>query len=879
VQLTSGTHLGPYEVLSPLGAGGMGEVYRARDTRLDRSVAIKILPAEFAGNEQLRVRFEREARTISQLNHPNICTLHDVGRHEGNDFLVMELLEGETLADRLVRGALPLSEVLKIGVQIGDALDRAHRAGIIHRDLKPGNIMLTKTGAKLLDFGLAKSSGLGFSADAMTVQRPLTQEGSILGTFQYMAPEQLEGLEADARSDIFAFGAVLYEMTSGERAFDGSTKTSLIAAIVSKDPKPLALMQPLTPPALEHVVAKCLAKDADDRWQSAHDIAEELRWISEAGSQAGVAATISVRKKTRERLAWAAAAVLAIALAAFGVLYMRASQRATRLFVTDIAPPAGMRFNAVGDEAGALVLSPDGTLAVFSATDGTAPVLWLRSLITGETKPISGTEHATFPFWSPDGKKIGFFTVTTLKTVDITAGGPVTVLPNAEAAASTARGGAWGADGWILFTPYTQAPILRVRATGGKAEPVTTIDSTKHTSHRWPSFLPDGKHFIYLATNHENPTGGENGIYLSAVDSHDSKLIAPATSSAIYSDGYLLFVRNQTLFAQKMSTDGALSGDATAVAENVLDDNGIWRGAFSVSNDHLLTYHTGHASVASNLRLVDRSGKELSRLGDTDAYWDLELSRSGDKLAVIIGDPLRELWVDDLNRHTRTRVPIDGAWVGNAIFGADNMTLYALVSRKGRGELVSRRVSGGGETRLATVARTDLSLGGAFPDGKKLLGATNDGLVYVPLDPPGAAVPFSHEHTTATFPEGSRDGKWIAYMSDQNGRSEVFITSATDADQRWQVSSAGGAFPRWRADGKELFYLDLTNKLHAVAIEANGNELAIGTPQPLFSIVARPQCRPYAVTADGQHFIVNTVADTSSPTVTVVSNWMARLKR
>src|ERR1043166_9274063 len=305
--LAAGTRLGPYEVLSPLGAGGMGEVYKAKDTRLGREVAVKVLPAHLTDDPDVKARFEREAHAISQLTHPHICTLYDVGNAAGVEYLVMELLEGQTLAERLEKGPLSTDSVLKIGGQIADALDRAHRAGIVHRDLKPGNVMLTKTGAKLLDFGLAKSASIGFSADAGTVLRPLTQEGSILGTFQYMAPEQLEGLEADSRSDIFALGAVLYEMTTGERAFDGSTKTSLIAAIVSKDPKPLAQVQPLTPPALEHVIAKCLAKDPDDRWQSAHDVAEELRWISEAGSQAGVAMTISVREKTRGKIAWRAA--------------------------------------------------------------------------------------------------------------------------------------------------------------------------------------------------------------------------------------------------------------------------------------------------------------------------------------------------------------------------------------------------------------------------------------------------------------------------------------------------------------------------------------------------------------------------------------------
>jgi Tol biopolymer transport system component len=869
----------------------MGEVYRARDTRLDRSVAIKILPAEFAGNEQLRIRFEREARTISQLNHPNICTLHDVGQHDGNDFLVMELLEGETLADRLTRGALPLSEVLKLGVQIGDALDRAHRAGIVHRDLKPGNVMLTKAGAKLLDFGLAKNSGaVGFGSSGSfgsmkpgatleaTVAKPLTQEGSILGTFQYMSPEQLEGLEADSRSDLFAFGALLYEMTTGERAFDGSTRTSLIAAIVSKDPKPLAQLQPLTPPALEHVIAKCLAKDPEDRWQSAHDVAEELRWISEAGSQAGVATTISVRKKTRERIAWSAAAVLAVVAIAMSWMYLRTSQRAARPFVTDIAPPPGVRFNAVGDESGALVVSPDGTLAVFSGSDGSNMQLYLRSLLTGETKVIGGSIGGMFPFWSPDSRKIGFFAITALKRVDVSGGSPVVVVPSAAASTGSARGGAWTPDDWIIWTPNTQASLMRVRASGGTPSAVTRLDPAKHTSHRWPTMLPDGKHFIYLAANHQNPTGGENGIYLTSVDGGEPKLVAPSTSSGVYTDGYLLFVRDQTLMAQRMSTSGVVSGDSVPIAENVLDDAGIWRGAFSVSTDHLLTFHTGRASVASELHWVDRAGKEIQKIGDTASYWDVQLSRNGQKLAVEIGDPLRELWIHDLQRNTRTRLPLESAWVGTAVFSPDTSTIYANILRRGKGELIQHGVSGGGEKKLMDCSLSDGGVSAISPDGKTLLFVTAEGLALLPLSPLGHLVKLGG-HTTDSFGEFSPDGKYIAYMSDQNGRMEVFITSVADPNQKWQVSNNGGLYPRWRGDGKEVFYLDISNKMHAVPVETNGGDLTLGTAQPLFSIIPRPQCRPYAVSEDGQRFLVNVLSEQASPTVTVVSNWMTRLKR
>ncbi|MDP9362071.1 MAG: serine/threonine-protein kinase [Acidobacteriota bacterium] len=874
MEITSGHRLGPYEIVSRIGAGGMGEVFQARDTRLERSVAIKILPADFAHNEQLRSRFEREAKTISQLNHPHICTVHDVGQDNGISYLVMELLEGESLADRIARGPLPISEVLRYGVQISEALDRAHRAGIVHRDLKPGNVMLTRTGAKLLDFGLAKRSHIDIAPDGATQQKPLTQEGTILGTFQYMAPEQLEGLDADARTDIFALGAVLYEMATGVRAFDGSTKTSLIAAIVSQDPKPLAQIQPLTPPAFEHVVDRCLAKNADDRWQSAHDVAEQLRWISEAGSQAGVAAPVTARKRSRERLAWSVAAVLAVALAVVGWLYSRAARDASRNFVWDVTPPQGMRFNAVGDESGALVISPDGTMAVCSATNGSGSQLWLRALATGEMKPLPGTEGASFPFWSPDSKKIGFFTRGWLKRVDVGGGAPITICD-----AGASRGGSWARDGTIVFTPDTQTGLFRVPATGGKSVPVTKLEGGKQTTHRWPWLLPDGKHFLYLGANHQDPTGGENGIYVGSLDGEPPKLLMQSTSNAVYTGGYLLFNRDQTLMAQPMSESGVLTDEPAAIADNVLYDAGIWRGAFSVSDTGLLVYHTGHASVVSNLRWLDRSGKELARVGEEASYWDIDLSPNGQKLAIPIGDPLREMWIHDLQRNTRTRLPVDQGWAGSAVFSPDGSTIYFDVLRNGHVEIIGRRVTGGGETRIAIFAGI-ASVRSISPDGKNLLVDDREGrIVRVPLSAPAKPVVLTQGKNHEAFASYSPDGKWIAYMSDQNGRYEVFVSSASDPTQKWQISSAGGAMPRWRRDGREIFYVDLSNKITAVSLERSGDDLAIGTPTPLFTIAPRPQCRPYDVTADGQRFIVNTIAEQTSPNAVAIANWKARLKR
>jgi hypothetical protein len=494
----AGSRLGPYELLAPIGAGGMGEVWRGKDTRLDRSVAVKILPPAFAEDEDRRARFEREAMAISSLNHPHICTLFDVGKDGDSHFLVMELLEGESLADRLQKGPLPLDQVVKYGAQVADALDAAHKQGVVHRDLKPGNLTLTKTGAKLLDFGLARTGvgdGVSASTEMPTQAKPLTTAGTVLGTFQYMAPEQLEGQEADARTDIFALGALLYEMATARRAFDGKSKTSLIAAILSTHPPPISSVQPVMPPALDHVVRKCLEKDPEDRWQSARDVASELRWIAEAGSQAGVPTTLSLRRRSRERLAWTLVALLAAAGGAGLAWALRlrgALEEASRPLRVEIVPPPETPLANVVQ--GAVALSPDGrTMAFVVRGRGGPPGLAVRDLASGEAKTLAGTEDATFPFWSPDGRWIAFFADKRLRKVEA-KGGPVQTV--CEAAAG--RGGSWGRDGTIVFAPDITGPLARVPSGGGAPVAATTTPSPDVT-HRNPSFLPDGRHFVFTS--------------------------------------------------------------------------------------------------------------------------------------------------------------------------------------------------------------------------------------------------------------------------------------------------------------------------------------------------------------------------------------------
>lgn len=874
MNIGTGSRLGPYEFLSQIGAGGMGEVFKARDTRLERLVAIKVLPAEMAQNASFRMRFEREARTISQLNHPHICMLHDIGQEEGRSYLVMELLEGESLADRLVRGPLPLSDVFRYGMQIADALDRAHRAGIVHRDLKPANIMLTRTGAKLLDFGLAKSSTVDVALDGATQHKPLTQEGTILGTFQYMAPEQLEGLEADSRTDIFALGAVLYEMATGVRAFAGSSKTSLIAAIVSQDPKPLAQIVPLTPPAFEHLTARCLAKSPDDRWQSAHDIAEQLRWISETGSQTGMPAQSATPNRSRRLLTWSLMALLAAALATAGWFASQARGHSSGAMVWDLAPPDGLRFNAVGDDSGAAVISPDGMMVVYAATDSTKTELWVRNVRTGETRALPGTINGAYPFWSPDSKSIGFFAVGFLKRTDIVGGVPIvlSVVP-------TGRGGTWSKNGTIVFTPDTQDRLFRIPASGGTSVAVTELAHGKHTTHRWPWFLPDGNHFLYLAANHQAPVGSDNGIYVGSLDGAPSRLVMPSLTNMITSRGYALFGRDDTVMAQPISSDGTLTGEAYPVATNVLYDSGIWRTAITASETGVLAYHRGRAQIFSTLRWVDRAGKEIEVVGEPGSYWDIELSHDAQKVAISVGDPQREVWIRDLSRQTFARFPMQGSFTGTAAFGPGSGTVYFDVTRNGKSAIYSRRVTGGGETLVAELQDFPLAAAVA-PDGSNLLVHDRRGRISrVPLQPRGEAVLLTQPANVELYPTYSPDGRWIAYQSEENGRHEIFVMSASEPAQKWKISSAGGIFARFRRDGKELFYLDSALRLTAVAIDLSGTDLFVGATTTLFPLTPRPQARAYDVAPDGQRFLVNTITELQSPMGVVVSKWESRLPK
>lgn len=887
--LAAGTRLGPYEVVAPLGAGGMGEVCRARDTRLDRDVAIKMLPADFAASAQLRARFEREAKTISQLNHPNVCTLFDVGQHEGNDYLVMELIEGESLADRLLKGALPIDLVLRHGIEIASALDAAHRHGIIHRDLKPANVMLTKSGAKLLDFGLAKSgplvtsAGVSLIGDSPTEHKPLTEQGTILGTFQYMAPEQLEGQDADARTDIFAFGALLYEMATGRRAFQGKNKTSLIAAIVSSNPQPVSEIAPLTPPALDHVIRKCLAKDADDRWQSIHDVADQLRWIAEAGSRAGEAAPVVARRKTKLRMAWAlhAATALVAVAATFAVMY--ATRPVPRVFRSTLLPPDKTTFDA---NAGAMVLSPDGTRIAFATADASGTtMLWVRSLDALSAQPLAGTEGAQSPFWSPDSRFLGYFSNGKLRKI-AAVGGPSQALCDVRGG----RGGAWSRDGVIIFSPSPTDALYRVAAAGGMPTPLTHLDEKSgQTTHRYPSFLPDGKHFIFLSDSRPETPGTDDGFAIvgGSLDSKETKVIVASSAPARYaSSGELLFLRDHTLVAQPFDAKSlTLSGEAVPVAENVVRTS-RFESIFSISDNGLLAFQQGDSGELSQLAWVDREGRDLGTVGKPADYRGFEISHDEKRVATFIIDPQSQksdVWILDIARGTSTRLTFDNAEDTWPVWSPDDRVVYFTSSRQGRGDIFRKASAGTGSDELVYKDGDVKIVCSVSRDGTRAVlqsfssGKTGWDVLFLSLSD-GKATPFLQTPFNERFPSLSPDGRWLAYSSTESGRGEVFVQALGSDGGKYQISTDGGYAPRWLRNGAELVFMTLDDKAMSVDIKSEP-AFSASVPRMLFETKARSIFGiEWDATADGSRFLINRpLNERGAISVTLVQNWRAAL--
>jgi len=881
--LTSGTKLGPYEIISPLGAGGMGEVYRARDSRLEREVAIKVLPPHLSENPDLRARFEREAKAISGLQHPNICVLYDVGRQEGIDFLVMEYLEGETLAMRLLRKPMTPDETLRIGIEVADALDKAHRSGIVHRDLKPGNVMLTKSGAKLMDFGLAKlhtvamgapSGTPAFSAVATlpSMASPITVAGTVVGTVQYMSPEQIQGKEADARSDIFAFGAMLYEMLTGKRAFEGKSQLSVASAVLEKDPDPISAVQPLTPSALEHLVRTCLAKDPDQRFQSAHDLKLQLQWITAGGSQAGAPAVVISQRKNRQKLLLATAlagGLLTLAALSLALMYANRLTSAQRLVRSKIEQSEDLPFAFV--ISGSAVLSPDGRELAVLGIRGGRTILMVQPLSTGRAEALAGTEAALFPFWSPDSKSIGFFADGKLKKI-AAAGGPVQTICDAP----EGRGGAWSPQGVIVFAPRISGPLQRVPDGGGTPEDVTAAhkDDAQFTN-RNPYFLPDGKHFVFIQRAGNQTIGS---AYAGSLDGGEPKLILAKGSNVAYGNGYLLYLSDDVLTAQPFDPAALrLSGKSVPIAESIEYWNQRDVGYFSVAQNVLLY----RRAVLENRELVwvDPSGKELDHWGDPGPYIGGLLSPGGRMAVLQRANPDgrgTHLWLADLQNKTMTRLTSDAGMTEVGIASPDGNTVWISSTSGYSSSLVQRSLTASGKEEKLAELKDPIWLLSLSRDGRYLFSfvqnpKTSYDVYYTDLKGDRKLVPLLNSPYAETDAKLSPDGKWLAYISDDSGRPEIYLTSFPGVGSKRQVSTSGVDVMDWSMDGKSLRFSE-GEHVYSVEVRTTQGKVDFSAPKELMKIPS--DFGVLSVLPDGKRLLATRrVGQRASASLDLVLNW------
>jgi eukaryotic-like serine/threonine-protein kinase len=878
--LTSGTKLGPYEVLAPLGAGGMGEVYRALDTRLDRTVAIKVLPAHLSSDAALRQRLEREAKAVSKLSHPYICTLHDIGHQDGIDFLVMEYLEGENLEQRLKKGPLPVDQTSRYSSQIAEALAHAHKLGITHRDLKPSNVMLTKTGAKLMDFGLAKQSEIASLSAALTEmtaeQSKLTGEGMLVGTFQYMAPEQLEGKEADPRTDIFAFGEVMYEMATGKPAFNGGSRASLIASILTTEPAPISQVQPLTPPALERVVRKCLAKDPDERWQSAADLASELKWVSSESS--GTQFAVPGRGTPKRELDWKLWGMVAMALLAISAIlfhfFSRPSPPPSARTRWIISPPEGTSFLATGDAPAPVAISPDGRRIAFVAGEPGKVQLYTQSLDALKATALPSTEGASWPFWSPDSRFLGFFAHGQLERVAADGGTPIDLCE-----ARVPRGGSWGAGGIIVFAPEPTSSLYRVSASGGQPASVTNIDPTQHDSHRWPFFLPDGKHFLYYAAGHDDISHSHDGLYIGSVDGGAGKFLLHTHANGAYASGHLLFMNDHVLMAQPFDLGRLeLSGDPAVVQDGVEEHRTWWMSVFSASQNGTLIFAPA-IQPDNQLLWVDANGKKLATVGEPGRYVSVHLSPDGGQVAVERDRPHHDIWLHDVRRNFANQFT-PGATAGLPVWSNDGSKIAFSYEKPGGLDLHVKSVTGAQDEETLLAPK-----GYAFPldwssDGSVLLYYVDDGTeLHAELrvmSMQGARTSRLLLKAPLYTSDGvfSPDMRWVAYSTRESGPQRIFATPYPGPGPRIPVSPGFGGNPIWQKDGRAVLYEGDNSTIRVTEVTEHGSELLVGKTREISQVIEAPvgEGFPFDVAKDGRILLISRGNDNGTQLV-VVSNW------
>jgi serine/threonine protein kinase/Tol biopolymer transport system component len=880
-----GRRLGPYEILSAIGAGGMGEVYRARDTRLDRIVAIKVLPTHLADRSELRERFEREARTIASLNHPHICTLHDIGQQDGIDYLVMEYLEGETLAQRLQKGALPLEQVLHYSIEISDALDKANRKGITHRDLKPGNIMLTKSGTKLLDFGLAKLKQEGAPAipdsQLPTMKSAITGEGTILGTLQYMAPEQVEAKEVDARTDIFAFGAVVYEMATGRKAFDGKTSASVMAKILEVDPPSMSSLQPMTPPALDRVVKKCLAKEPDDRWHAAKDLCDELKWIAEGGSHVESLPT-NVTKGAgthvqRTFILSLGALLLGAAIATLAIWNLKSlPPRLVSRFA--ITLPSGQQLAGL-DGGPSVALSADGTRLAYVAIQGGIQQLYLRAMDSLETRAIAGTEGALQPFFSPDGQWLGFFADGKLKKVSVNGGTTLTLGD-----ASALRGASWGKSGMIVFAPTATSVLQQISDAGGASQPLTHLEKGE-TSHRWPEFLPGSEEFLFVPGTAANYAQ----VAVQTVGAGQRRdLIQGGTNPHYASAGYLVYAQGGSLMAVPFDPGRlTVTGTAVPMVEGVVQSP-VGAAQYGISDNGALVYVPGGVSITQRrLVWVGRNGTEQPSAAPPHNYAYPRLSPDGRRISVVLAEQGDQIWLYDLARDTLTRLTFQGNFNLLGPWTPDGKRIAFSSNKEGALNIFWQLADGSGGLERLTTSEYTQNANSWSADGQLLafieLNPATGRDIWVLRISDRKAQPFLRSPFNEGNPQFSPDGRWIAYVSDESGRNEVYVQPYPGPGGKWQASRDGGTEPVWNHNGREVFYRS-GNKMMAVEITTQPS-FALDNPRMLFEgpyALSPGTSSNYDVSPDGQRFLMlrpSEQTQTAQTQINVVLNWFEELKQ
>jgi Tol biopolymer transport system component len=905
--LQLGARLGSYEIIVALGAGGMGEVYRAKDTKLGRDVALKVLPASFTNDPERVARFRREAQVLASLNHPHIAQIHGLEEVDGTQFLVLELVDGESLDKRIARGRIPVDEALGIARQIAEALEAAHEKGIIHRDLKPANIALTNDGnVKVLDFGLAKaveatswSASDATNSPTITSAAMMTGVGVILGTAAYMSPEQAKGRAADKRSDIWAFGCVLYEMLTGKRAFGGTNVPEMLADVIKGNPD-WSVLPRSTPAAVCRLLRRCLANDPRARIGDASTARLEIDEASSPGVTLGNSAMIKVPafRWRPSSIQWTVAAVGLLAALFVGLLpYVRRAAEDRPAFRAVIPLPENTLIGGTGYPAATLglsiALSPNGRYVVFVATsaDGIWR-LWLRSMDGGAAQLLAGTENGTRPFWSPDSRSVGFFADHKLKRIDTAVGRVLTVW---DAPGEISGGGAWNADGVILFATSLvgvgpPGRIYRVPVSGGTPAPVTSTDAdAAESGDSAPIFLPDGRHFLY--THWSSTT--RPSVFIGSIDGSDKALLLDRVTNVQYAQDRLLFLRGTTLVSQPFSTRRlALSGDVVPVVEGVAIDPRSRTGLFSASATGVLAYHSATEGVFSQLTWFDRAGKVIGLLGGPANYNTVNLSPDGTRAAVSLRDPSgnQDIWLIDVNRNIPTRFTFDPTDEAMGIWSPDGTRIVFDSLRNGRRDLYQKPADGSGNEERIEASPISKYATSWSPDGRFLLyhstsatPQTGNDIWVLPIAGDRKPFPFLQTRFDERRAQFSPDGQWVAYQSNESGQHEVYVARFPGAGGKRRVSPRGGGSPRWRRDGKELFYVDQDGNLMAAVIDSRGSVLEVGDVRPLFRTKMRDQNNgtPYDVTADGQRFLLNAlVQSTTTPTsIELVVNWPALLRR